>query len=149
MPQELAAKPLSTDTELLLEPSGGRALLVERSQMPFKRSPAPAPQQPEIIQVFPGAEEAEEAEVAEVAEVAEEATPAKEIKVETKRAAILLDKIMYAVQKALDENKIPGKAGVAATPGDLAAFTGPGLERRGNTHNRVYWRCYFNAVSCF
>ena len=43
---------------------------------------------------------------------------------ETKRAAILLDKIMYAVQKALDENKVPGKDGMVATPADLAAFTG-------------------------
>ena len=31
---------------------------------------------------------------------------------------------MYAVQKALDGNKIPGKNGAAATPADLAAFTG-------------------------
>merc|ERR1711892_310908 len=120
LPQGLPTMSLSTDTELLLEPTGGRAVLVDRSKMPSKRSPPP--EQPEIIQVFPpGVEE----------------TPAKDVKVENKRAAILLDKIMYAVQKALDENKTPGKNGVAGIPGDLAAFTGPGMERRGNTHNRV------------
>ena len=45
---------------------------------------------------------------------------------DTKRAAILLDKIMYAVQKALDENKVPGKEGITLTPEDLAAFSGVG-----------------------
>jgi len=29
------------------------------------------------------------------------------------------------------------------------AFLQGGLERRGNSHGKVYWRCYFNAVSCF
>ena len=38
-------------TELLLEPSGGRALLLEKSEIPSKRSEMSAP--PEIIQVFP------------------------------------------------------------------------------------------------
>merc|ERR1719481_1902987 len=99
-------------TELLLEPSGGRALLLEKSEIPSKRSEMSAP--PEIIQVFPT--EPDETET----------------KVESKRAAILLDKIMYAVQKALDENKVPGKDGVGATPADLAAFTG--VSRRG-----VWW----------
>ena len=38
-----------------------------------------------------------------------------------KRAAILLDKIMYAVQKALDEDR-NGK-GTAAQHGNIASFT--------------------------
>merc|ERR1719220_568945 len=84
---DLAIMSVSAGTELLLEPSGGRALLVEKSETPPKaREEA---DQPEIIQVFP----------AETDEIGGD-----DAKVETKRAAILLDKIMYAVQKALDEN---------------------------------------------
>merc|ERR1711915_904935 len=115
-------------THLMLEPSGGRAVLVE------KRSPKEVTRQPEIIEVMPAPAEEKKGQ---------------DKKEDTKRAAILLDKIMYAVQKALDENKVPGKEGITLTPEDLAAFSGGGLERRGNAHNRVYWRCYFNAVSCF
>merc|ERR1711915_577241 len=94
-------------THLMLEPSGGRAVLVE------KRSPKEVTRQPEIIEVVPA--------------------PAEEKKGQDKK----------------DENKVPGKEGITLTPEDLAAFSGGGLERRGNAHNRVYWRCYFNAVSCF
>merc|ERR1719331_1545683 len=62
-------------------------------------------------------------------------------KSETKRAALLLDKIMFAVQKALDEKEKPGAGGKggAAANINLASFTGPGMERRGNAHDRVYW----------
>ncbi|XP_054289088.1 uncharacterized protein LOC129004504 [Macrosteles quadrilineatus] len=53
-----------------------------------------------------------------------------------KRAAVLLDRIMVALQKAVDEDTLgPRKMD---------------LERRGRKEGgRVYWRCYFNAVSCF
>merc|ERR1719430_2207557 len=73
-----------------------------------------------------------------------------EFKVEDKRAALLLDKIMFAVQKALDEKEKSGKKShIGGTGGvggptsgaqlDMASFTGSGLERRGNSHDRVYW----------
>ncbi|KAG8247240.1 hypothetical protein J6590_065366 [Homalodisca vitripennis] len=53
-----------------------------------------------------------------------------------KRAAVLLDRIMVALQKAVDEDTLgPRKMD---------------LERRGRKEGgRVYWRCYFNAVTCF
>merc|ERR1712083_880503 len=46
---------------------------------------------------------------------------------ETKRAALLLDKIMFAVQKALDEKEKPGggKKGGSSGNINLASFTGP------------------------
>merc|ERR550534_2230977 len=85
----------------------------------------------------------------EVAQVVPEPNGSKS---ETKRAALLLDKIMFAVQKALDEKEKPGGGKKGSGPAaniNLASFTGPGMERRGSGHDRVYWRCYFNAVSCF
>merc|ERR1711997_522489 len=79
---------------------------------------------------------------------------AREVKVPlpTKKAALLLDKIMFAVQKALDEEEGQQAPAIPSIsqPVDIASYNeGMGLERRGNSHNRVYWRCYFNAVSCF
>merc|ERR1719228_1038542 len=67
----------------------------------------------------------------------------EEYKVETKRAALLLDKIMFAVQKALDEKEKSGKksgGGSGSTTStaadmDLVSFAGSGLERRGNNHD--------------
>nr|QBX89029.1 allatostatin-CC [Nephrops norvegicus] len=67
-----------------------------------------------------------------------------------KRAAIVLDKLMFALQKALDDSP-------AASPGQPAPYSRPrtyaagpmDLQRRGNGDGRLYWRCYFNAVSCF
>ncbi|XKL66214.1 hypothetical protein PGB90_009634 [Kerria lacca] len=59
-----------------------------------------------------------------------------------KRAALLLDRIMVALQKAVDDDK------------DLKLKTyypelGTSLQRRGQEKGKVYWRCYFNAVTCF
>ena len=51
IPQDLTIMAVSAGTELLLEPSGGRALLVEKSQVSPK--PSEVSEQPEIIQVFP------------------------------------------------------------------------------------------------
>merc|ERR1712045_759863 len=107
-------------TELLLEPSGGRAILVD-SALVAKRSPAP-----------PAAEDAAVEEDTEITEKVD------------KRAAILLDKIMYAVQKALDEDK-NGK--IAAGHPNLASFAS--ARHANGLDNKVYWKCYFNAVSCF
>nr|BAO00935.1 allatostatin-cc [Nilaparvata lugens] len=64
-----------------------------------------------------------------------------------KRAALLLDRIMVALQKAVDEeNTIPHPPTPLRTPVEETMD----LQRRGNQKNgRVYWRCYFNAVTCF
>ncbi|TRY80145.1 hypothetical protein TCAL_12986 [Tigriopus californicus] len=90
---------------------------------------------------------------------------------------VLLDRIMFALQKVMSEKekevqatqaklglRTPLPEGASAhpsnkqdlfkeessvTPNNIVAFSGSGLERRGNSHGKVYWRCYFNAVSCF
>merc|ERR1712062_589874 len=67
-------------------------------------------------------------------------------KAKNKRAALLLDKIMFAVQKAIEENG--GRGNIS--PQHMVSFTGGSDgERLAVGGNKVYWRCYFNAVSCF
>ncbi|XP_075237484.1 allatostatin double C [Lycorma delicatula] len=63
-----------------------------------------------------------------------------------KRAALLLDRIMVALQKAVDdETSMPG-----SNINSVAHEDTMDLQRRGNQKNgRIYWRCYFNAVTCF
>nr|UES72863.1 allatostatin-CC [Carausius morosus] len=61
-----------------------------------------------------------------------------------KRTAMLLDKIIVALQKAVDEDT----ASELAERPDLPDST-MDLQRRGQQKGRVYWRCYFNAVTCF
>jgi len=74
-----------------------------------------------------------------------------------KRSALLLDKLMYALQKAINDKEentgpsTPTEPATGSTSGDLASISemGMGLQRRGKAHGKFYWRCYFNAVSCF
>jgi len=72
-----------------------------------------------------------------------------------KRSALLLDKLMYALQKAIDEKEESSGTSSIEKPEqgpsseDSTSEMGIGLERRGKSHGKVYWRCYFNAVSCF
>nr|WLV89607.1 allatostatin-CC [Gecarcinus lateralis] len=68
-----------------------------------------------------------------------------------KRAAIVLDKLMFALQKALDEPSVsPQPQPPAPFSPRTLHYPGPlDLQRRGNGDGRLYWRCYFNAVSCF
>ncbi|XP_050434588.1 uncharacterized protein LOC126841882 [Adelges cooleyi] len=73
-----------------------------------------------------------------------------------KRTALLLDRLMVALQKAVDgnasgnmkgyypERTIPIISGGATRPNP-----GMELQRRNQQKGRLYWRCYFNAVSCF
>ncbi|XP_063237850.1 uncharacterized protein LOC134539605 [Bacillus rossius redtenbacheri] len=61
-----------------------------------------------------------------------------------KRTAMLLDKIIVALQKAVDEDSA---SEISERP-DLPDST-MDLQRRGQQKGRVYWRCYFNAVTCF
>ena len=56
-----------------------------------------------------------------------------------KRAAILLDKIMYAVQKALDEDRNGKGAGGAA---NMASFTSVS-QQTGRDHVWIYLYFYF------
>ncbi|XP_076062344.1 allatostatin double C [Oratosquilla oratoria] len=70
-----------------------------------------------------------------------------------KRGAIVLDKLMFALQKAIDEPGASSSSGGAPSQGfgkGRMLPSGPmDLQRRGNSDGRLYWRCYFNAVSCF
>ncbi|XP_037800439.1 uncharacterized protein LOC119595419 [Penaeus monodon] len=67
-----------------------------------------------------------------------------------KRAAIVLDKLMFALQKALDDNPPPAPGPHPPAYPRSRPFAGTmDLQRRGNGDGRLYWRCYFNAVSCF
>ncbi|KAL7636855.1 UNVERIFIED_CONTAM: hypothetical protein RMT77_012613 [Armadillidium vulgare] len=59
-----------------------------------------------------------------------------------KRSAIVIDKLMYALQRAID-----GKEKQQAKMQDFSSI--PEFQRRGTGDTRLYWRCYFNAVSCF
>ncbi|XP_015121755.1 uncharacterized protein LOC107044400 [Diachasma alloeum] len=81
--------------------------------------------------------------------------------VEEKRAALLLDRLMVALQKAVDGQGMVdsrgGKEVLRAKP-RVGALIGPqsggsksgmDLQRRGPANGSVYWRCYFNAVTCF
>ncbi|XP_018023334.1 uncharacterized protein LOC108679251 [Hyalella azteca] len=66
-----------------------------------------------------------------------------------KRAAIAFDKLMYALKKALDSPGQDRPMALRGPPGNRN-FLSTGVDRRGQpTDNRLYWRCYFNAVSCF
>ncbi|CAK9828740.1 hypothetical protein ANTRET_LOCUS6207 [Anthophora retusa] len=82
-----------------------------------------------------------------------------------KRAALLFDQLMVALQKVVD-NQGRGEMGGSRA---FARSSGPrlpvgnsqivpsadeqtvkmDLQRRGQAKGRVYWRCYFNAVTCF
>ncbi|XP_029156356.1 uncharacterized protein LOC114929111 isoform X3 [Nylanderia fulva] len=87
-----------------------------------------------------------------------------------KRAALLLDQLMVALQKVVDNQ---GKSTVGESRGmsrgmsrgtkvsaprfianteiadDQTVVNSMDLQRRGQAKGQVYWRCYFNAVTCF
>ncbi|XP_014468053.1 PREDICTED: uncharacterized protein LOC106741010 isoform X2 [Dinoponera quadriceps] len=71
-----------------------------------------------------------------------------------KRAALLFDQLMVALQKVVDNQ---GKSTVGGAPFAADLETAPvmekdqtmDLQRRGQGKSQVYWRCYFNAVTCF
>jgi len=60
-----------------------------------------------------------------------------------KRSTMILDKLVYAFQKALQNEPAPGRS--PGNPSMESEFQ----QERGNPSRRLYWRCYFNAVSCF
>lgn len=78
-----------------------------------------------------------------------------------KRAALLLDQLMVALQKVVDNQGkgVIGSRGISSkssAPRFIANSEIPGtddqtmdLQRRGQAKGQVYWRCYFNAVTCF
>ncbi|XP_022916974.2 uncharacterized protein [Onthophagus taurus] len=75
-----------------------------------------------------------------------------------KRAALLVDRLMVALQKAIeeeDQRNIEAQrkhSGYGLRQDDVRSMD---LQRRGHggltnqQKGRVYWRCYFNAVTCF
>ncbi|XP_014214886.1 uncharacterized protein LOC106644051 [Copidosoma floridanum] len=80
-----------------------------------------------------------------------------------KRAALLLDRLLVALQKAVDNEEI-GKNGYKTYARTLPNYSDipesehgmqltdertMDLQRRGQAKGRVYWRCYLNAVTCF
>ncbi|XP_014231759.1 uncharacterized protein LOC106655734 [Trichogramma pretiosum] len=86
----------------------------------------------------------------------------EEPRVLPKRAALLLDKLLVALQKAVDKDEIgkEGSKSYARMQSDFPDFPESqkflladdktmDLQRRGQAKGRVYWRCYFNAVTCF
>ena len=70
-----------------------------------------------------------------------------------KRSTMLLNKLMHALHKALDnENPEINSERERDTPDvvPLVVDNYPmDLHRRGEDRMTRYWRCYFNAVSCF
>ncbi|XP_020293377.1 uncharacterized protein LOC109859488 [Pseudomyrmex gracilis] len=77
-----------------------------------------------------------------------------------KRAALLFDQLMVALQKVVD-NQAKSAVGrgvsrsaapvLSASPEIVSATEDHAmdLQRRGQSKGQVYWRCYFNAVTCF
>ncbi|XP_066595032.1 uncharacterized protein [Prorops nasuta] len=68
-----------------------------------------------------------------------------------KRAALLLDRLMVELQKAVDGNdkNLNSRRPSTLSLGSNEASFPKDLQRRGQPKNKNYWRCYFNAVSCF
>ncbi|KAK2581835.1 hypothetical protein KPH14_002301 [Odynerus spinipes] len=78
-----------------------------------------------------------------------------------KRAALLFDQLMIALQKVVDNQGRgdvgSGRALTRSAPPNPAPNSQMipsdeqtmDLKRRGQAKGRVYWRCYFNAVTCF
>ncbi|XP_071446490.1 uncharacterized protein AstCC [Hetaerina americana] len=67
-----------------------------------------------------------------------------------KRAALLIDKLLVALNRALDDPR--GKSNInGGLPGEKTVMDNEkkDLQRREPQKGRVYWRCYFNAVTCF
>ncbi|KAG7205216.1 hypothetical protein KM043_018301 [Ampulex compressa] len=78
----------------------------------------------------------------------------------SKRAALLLDRLLVALQNVVNkQSKDLGLEDVAIPDDDISAASSKSvpsadeqtmdLQRRGQVKGRVYWRCYFNAVTCF
>ncbi|XP_012282567.1 uncharacterized protein LOC105700893 [Orussus abietinus] len=81
----------------------------------------------------------------------------------SKRATILWDNLMVTLKKALNDQGLSGGGGgersISRAPshgpvsGSRIVPAADGqtmdLQRRGQARGSVYWRCYFNAVSCF
>lgn len=77
-----------------------------------------------------------------------------------KRAAMLIDRLMVALQKAIDEEEEERAREHQLRTKNMMlkpeeAVRSMDLQRRGHgsipgqQKGRVYWRCYFNAVTCF
>ncbi|CAG9861523.1 unnamed protein product [Phyllotreta striolata] len=71
-----------------------------------------------------------------------------------KRTALLVNRLMVALKEAIDEDeRSNGLKEYPSTP-DADVRSSMDLQRRGHSaigqqKGRNYWRCYFNAVTCF
>ncbi|XP_011632145.1 uncharacterized protein LOC105423891 [Pogonomyrmex barbatus] len=80
-----------------------------------------------------------------------------------KRAALLFDQLLVALQKVVD-NQEKGAVGSRGIGKSSVSHHFPGanseivpvvhdqtmdLQRRGQAKGEIFWRCYFNAVTCF
>ncbi|XP_063383493.1 uncharacterized protein LOC134669799 [Cydia fagiglandana] len=79
----------------------------------------------------------------------------EEVVIPQKRAALVLDRILIALQKALHESPTESHDGPHAAPLRVSSYLDSdmsALQRRGQAgasgRGRVL-RCYFNAVTCF
>lgn len=79
-----------------------------------------------------------------------------------KRAALLFDQLMVALQKVVDNQGKGsiGSKGISKLPVHrfqaanseivpVADEQTMDLQRRGQAKSELYWRCYFNAITCF
>ncbi|OXU29576.1 hypothetical protein TSAR_015903 [Trichomalopsis sarcophagae] len=77
-----------------------------------------------------------------------------------KRAALLLDRLLVALQKAVENDEVGKENSYVRSLPDFSDMPDSqrmqlsnektmDLQRRGQAKGRVYWRCYFNAVTCF
>ncbi|KAJ1527146.1 hypothetical protein ONE63_008679 [Megalurothrips usitatus] len=60
-----------------------------------------------------------------------------------KRTAVMVDRLFGMLKNAVNGD-VPSPGLKAIAPDDRMD-----LQRRGQQKGRVYWRCYFNAVTCF
>ncbi|XP_044591577.1 uncharacterized protein LOC123269794 [Cotesia glomerata] len=81
-----------------------------------------------------------------------------------KKDALLLEKLMLTLQKNAEDDsnaiELQDRKELALNDPRLQKFmirrnrsenrkTGMDLQRRGRINGSVYWKCYFNAVTCF
>ena len=71
--------------------------------------------------------------------------------VPSKRSTMLLNKLMHALHRALDneDDNDNIKSNSDITSINVPNHSSMDLQRRGEEKMTRYFRCYFNAVSCF
>ena len=72
-----------------------------------------------------------------------------------KKSTMLLNKLMNALNKAMEKEQAQS-GGHSDVGGDMTAIAMPSVARAYQMENQLrgsddpmFWKCYFNAVSCF